>query len=236
MSVSVMSAVWRDSRAKGSELLLLLAIADFADDSGIAFPSVPTLAEKVRLSERSVHYLIKILQASGELVITAGGGRGRANTYRINHAANFTEKIAPCKVFSETQRTKRVQPSAERVQSGAERVQPIAGQSSYRSTIDPPKEPSVRARKPALIPLTEVEREKLLVAFPHPDTPENIEMALAHENALKYPTGQYLYVRGWLRRWQEWKSERNGNGNGTRTTANSHSGAAGVAAKFAAYD
>ncbi len=34
MSIKIMSAVWRYSKAKGSALLVLLAIADFANDQG----------------------------------------------------------------------------------------------------------------------------------------------------------------------------------------------------------
>ena len=34
MSIKVQSHVWEHSPAKGGELLILLAIADFADDNG----------------------------------------------------------------------------------------------------------------------------------------------------------------------------------------------------------
>jgi hypothetical protein len=40
MSIKVMSLVWEKSQAKGKELLLMLAIADFADDWGEAFPGI----------------------------------------------------------------------------------------------------------------------------------------------------------------------------------------------------
>lgn len=83
MSVAVMSQVWSHSRHKGSELLLLIAIADFADDSGRAFPSITRLAQKVRLSPRAVRMLIRRLEASGELTVERGCGRGRSSVYRI---------------------------------------------------------------------------------------------------------------------------------------------------------
>ena len=53
------------------------------------------------------------------------------------------------------------------------------------------------ARNRKLIPLTEEERAKLLRDFPGSE--EQIALALAHDAHLKYPTGQYLYVRNWLR-------------------------------------
>ena len=73
MSIKVMSQVWEHSRHKGSTLLLLLAIADFADDSGMAFPSRPVLAKKIRMSERSVQRLRQELYDSGELRYVKGG-------------------------------------------------------------------------------------------------------------------------------------------------------------------
>lgn len=110
MSIRVMSHVWQHSQAKGSELLLLLAIADFADDEGAAYPAVKTLAGKVRMSIRAVNYLLKKLIEDGELAVEAGGGRGHANVYRVQtlqslqrkKPAKIAEKAPkPCKVFTE---------------------------------------------------------------------------------------------------------------------------------------
>ena len=84
MSIQAMNRVWQHSRAKGSELLLLLAIADFAKDDGSgAWPSVETLAHKTRLSDRNVQYLVDKLVAAGELDVKQGVGRGRANVYSV---------------------------------------------------------------------------------------------------------------------------------------------------------
>ncbi len=89
-----MSAVWERSRQSGGALLVLLAIADHADDAGCAFPSVGTLAKKARLTERQTWNVIRELRATGELAVETGGGRGRSNRYRItlkNPEANFDE-------------------------------------------------------------------------------------------------------------------------------------------------
>ena len=48
-----MARVWDKSRHAGSELLMLLAIADFADDDGKAYPAVSTLATKCRMTGRN---------------------------------------------------------------------------------------------------------------------------------------------------------------------------------------
>jgi hypothetical protein len=39
MSIKVMSQVWEHSTRKGTRLLLLLALADFANDEGICYPA-----------------------------------------------------------------------------------------------------------------------------------------------------------------------------------------------------
>jgi hypothetical protein len=49
MSVGMLSRVWKHSKARFGDRLVLLAIADFANDAGEAWPSVETLAKKSRL-------------------------------------------------------------------------------------------------------------------------------------------------------------------------------------------
>lgn len=78
-----MSAVWAASAAQSGDLLVLLAIADFCNDEGIAFPSVATLAKKARLSPRQVKRTLSRLQRMGELKVLKRTGPNRVNKYRI---------------------------------------------------------------------------------------------------------------------------------------------------------
>lgn len=78
MSITVMSRVWKYSQHSGSALLVLLAIADYARDDGSAWPSITTLAEKARISERQTIRIIKKLERSEELRVT-----------HRRHAGNF---------------------------------------------------------------------------------------------------------------------------------------------------
>ena len=73
MSIRVMTNVWENSIAKGSVLLLLLAIADNANDDGEAWPGTEYLAHKIRMSERQVIRLRQKLYDSGELEYISGG-------------------------------------------------------------------------------------------------------------------------------------------------------------------
>ena len=83
MSIAVMTTVWAGSRHSGSELLMLLALADFSDDGGNSYPAVATLARKCRMKPRNANYVLAALQASGELQVRPNGGHGGTNRYRI---------------------------------------------------------------------------------------------------------------------------------------------------------
>lgn len=69
MSIAVMTRVWSESQQKGSRLLLLLAIADHADEMGFAWPGITLLAEKIRMSVRQTKRLLTELEETGELYV-----------------------------------------------------------------------------------------------------------------------------------------------------------------------
>lgn len=84
MSIKVIDYVWSNSKAKGSSLLLLLAIADHAHDDGTgAWPSIDTLAHKCRQSARNVIRLVQALEKLHELKVIPNGGPNGTNAYTI---------------------------------------------------------------------------------------------------------------------------------------------------------
>lgn len=64
MSIRVMTAVWDNALGvSGGPLLVLLALADYANDDGTgAYPKQSTLATKTRLSERHVRRVLAALE------------------------------------------------------------------------------------------------------------------------------------------------------------------------------
>lgn len=78
-----MQRVWKFSRHSGSNLLMLLAIAEYADDAGFAFPSVETLALKCRMQRRNANMILAVLRDSGELQVMRNDGPRGTNLYRI---------------------------------------------------------------------------------------------------------------------------------------------------------
>ncbi len=76
MSIKVMTRVWDESDHKGSELLLLLALADNArEEDSRAWPGLTTLTKKTRLSSKTVRRKLATLVESGELYIHAVPGK-----------------------------------------------------------------------------------------------------------------------------------------------------------------
>jgi hypothetical protein len=78
-----MSAVWERSQHSGTDLLMLLALADFSDDGGNSYPATSTLAKKCRMHQRNATYILRDLQASGELEVRTNEGPHGTNRYRI---------------------------------------------------------------------------------------------------------------------------------------------------------
>jgi hypothetical protein len=84
MSIKILNHVWEHSAQKGSYLVTMLAIADYAHDDGTrAYPSIATLARKTRMSERNVQLVLRKLEADGELTIHANAGPHGCNVYSI---------------------------------------------------------------------------------------------------------------------------------------------------------
>lgn len=84
MSVRVSSHVWESSKQTGDRLLLMLALADFADEQGVCWPSQAVLAAKVRCSVRWVQKMLADLKKDGEIEVKKQGiGRGQNTEYQI---------------------------------------------------------------------------------------------------------------------------------------------------------
>jgi hypothetical protein len=84
MSIKVMSWVWDHSRSKKIPRLVLLAIADCANDEGRdAYPSMAKLVQKTGVTERAVQTAILELSKLGELVVNRNGGPSGCNRYRV---------------------------------------------------------------------------------------------------------------------------------------------------------
>lgn len=79
-----MSVVW-ELPIEPTQKLLLLAIADHADDlGGNAYPSVPRLAERCSVSERTVQYALRKLERDGWIAVQRRATRHQPTCYRVD--------------------------------------------------------------------------------------------------------------------------------------------------------
>lgn len=135
MSIRTMASVWDKSQHSGTNLLMLLAIADFADDDGMAFPSVGKLATKCRMSKRNAQDRLRELAESGELSVKKNEGPPPKfpNLFKINLKALGVKPTSP------VQHTSPVQSDVERgAVHCAPGVKPTAPKPSYNHQ-EPPK-------------------------------------------------------------------------------------------------
>lgn len=94
MSVKWMSWVWEHGPRDGTDALVLLALADFADDAGRCYPSMRTIAGKARMTVRGAQKVIRRLEADGWVSVSTGNGRHGCNKYYIGR-----KKGEPCSGF-----------------------------------------------------------------------------------------------------------------------------------------
>lgn len=89
MSIKIMSRVWSSAPYAGDQLLILLAVADFANDEGFFFASKATLAAKCRCSSEYVRLSLRKFIADGVIEVTKQGwGRGHATEFRFLRAVD----------------------------------------------------------------------------------------------------------------------------------------------------
>ena len=96
MSIKVMTDVWKWSKATATDLLVLLALADIADDQGECWPSIRHLAKKCRIDERTVQRRIRSLEELDEVVVIRGGER-RAAPAGLGRTATGSSSTSPKK-------------------------------------------------------------------------------------------------------------------------------------------
>lgn len=85
MSNTLSKLIWDCApELKDTGLVVMLALAEWADEDGFCWPSVATLARRVRKSERNVRYALDGLVKDGYVRIEEHRGRGHVNGYYVN--------------------------------------------------------------------------------------------------------------------------------------------------------
>jgi hypothetical protein len=106
MSIKIMNWVWENSTETGTNLLMLLAIADHANDDGVCWPSIARLAARARVKERQAQNIVKQLEESGSIEVQRGVGRKHTSLYIVKGAEDCT--------FSKPEKVQRNAPIDDR--------------------------------------------------------------------------------------------------------------------------
>lgn len=173
MSVKVMSYVWDIPSFKGSDKLVMLCLADHADDSGLCWPSIDTIARKSGVSPTTVKSTLKKLEKGGWLFKKnqfkkADTGRlvRSNNQYQLpvmllkkkaDEQTDFEQSNFVCSKVERSKLEQTKQPE------GVGQI-PAGGrsESGYKPPIDPPIEPSSKD----LAPSEPLEAEPALFEIP----------------------------------------------------------------------
>lgn len=170
MSIRAMHYVWEHSTTTGSQRLMLLAIADAANDEGICFPGVGTLAEKVNTTERNAQKMLRALAAAGEITIHDGKGIKTAHGWTNRYNMTF------CGVSISTPRAKSVSKMTP------QEVNVATPQEVSETTPKPSVEPSVEPKEreeaaPIPEPVAPAPEMPLSLSKPEPETPSDVPIA-----------------------------------------------------------
>ena len=90
--MSICSLTWAVARTGMTprDKLVLVILANRANERRECWPSMGSLIDDTGLSERSIQDAVKALARAGVLTIEVGGGRGRTNLYRLQTPQNMT--------------------------------------------------------------------------------------------------------------------------------------------------
>jgi hypothetical protein len=141
---------WAAEQVTGSPItkLVLLKLADNANDEGVCWPSVPLIAEHTELSERTVQDHLRRLEGLGKIVIERrmAGGVNLPNVYHLAMPAATRRKgvVQDLHHGGGAAAAPPVQPAHGVVQDTREVVQETA-----RHIEEPPIEPSKNRHSPA---------------------------------------------------------------------------------------
>lgn len=96
MSIELMNLVWNDAGTKGAARLVLLALADQANDTGTCWPSLATIARRVNVSRSMVARILTKLEEKGYVTRQRRGkGYGADTTIYLVNRGSLVNRSSP---------------------------------------------------------------------------------------------------------------------------------------------
>jgi hypothetical protein len=128
LSVRMLSAVWECAPYEGGALLVLLALADYANEEGECW-----------LSARQTHNILRQFKIDGVISWLHRGGRGKSNRYKleIKKLKSISPKPSSVNCVSVKSQTETLQSATENTAIGDSAIR--------KNRQEPSKEPSARS-------------------------------------------------------------------------------------------
>lgn len=185
MSIEIMTEVWKHAHVDQGTLLVLLALADSADErSRSCYPGIDGLAAKSRLSERQVQYCIQRLREIGIVEVTRNASPVKTNVYRITEIAKWEQArdaiIAPHAKKPDTQSA-----TGRDATHFVSDTQPIAPKPSVTSVIEPSDVREADLFSAESIPTKKTDEVLTILLEVLPE--QTAKDWIAHRKALKKP-------------------------------------------------
>lgn len=150
MSVRLMAAIFESETLGPTERLILLALADHADDSGRCYPSISRLAQRTGLSERAVRNNVRAMEKTGYITVHIGIGPSGKNVYfvRSTPAADAPRQEMPPAAYAPPPRQEiPVTPAADAPEPSRTTIKPSNGREKdlfgENEGVDAPQQESV---------------------------------------------------------------------------------------------
>jgi len=183
VSIHVQSAVWKMTGLSPVEKLVMLKLADHADDEGRnAYPSVPTMAREAGCCERTVQRTLRELAGKGLICVTDRATRYKPTCYAVVLSGVTAAQAGVTSTTFRGDTAKSPEPSIE--------PSMIPSESPKRAkSLSNPKRPFTAEDKAAFL-----EEFRGL-----PDVEGSIRKAM-NSPGYQFGTDKYGHVRDWLLR------------------------------------
>lgn len=144
-----MALCWQLDGMSGTEKAVLIALADRADDVGLCWPSIATIAQMTCFSDRAVQKCIHSLEEKGLLTVQVSPG-GKSNKYVINGERHSPSKGVDDSVNSEPRSLLNGEPHSPRTTFTPNDVRSNGEPRSRNGEPRSPK-PSRTIREPSVV-------------------------------------------------------------------------------------
>ncbi|HCF3848871.1 TPA: helix-turn-helix domain-containing protein [Pseudomonas aeruginosa] len=138
MSTIIMSACWPLQGMSPAQKAVLISLADQANDQGVCWPAVDSIATRCCLSKRAVQQAIKWLRSVG--IVSVEERQGRSTMYSVTPAAYAPpQEMHPS---SKCTPAGNAPTPADAAPPPPQEMHPTPAASAPRTVIEPTREPS----------------------------------------------------------------------------------------------